>query len=271
MQNAVQERPNAPLAQFDAGAVTHIDPMMRMIQETLTNPEIPLDRVERVMDMKREHDKSQALKSFNAAMADCQAEMPAILARNKNTQTNSTYATLPTIYAVAKPIASSYGLSFSTFPAPCEKERHLGVRWVLRHADGHIEEGVAEIPIDDRGMKGMANKTQTHAFGSSYSYARRYLFCMIFDIAIGTDDDGNAGGGRPVQPITSNQFIQIRDKAGELGIELSVIEQAEGIDDLRQLPAGMFQKVINGLNITEKKRAEAQGKKPITANIGESA
>jgi hypothetical protein len=35
------------------------------------------------------------------------------------------------------------------------------------------------------------NKTQVHALGSTSSYARRYLVCMIFNVTTEDDNDGN--------------------------------------------------------------------------------
>ena len=38
--------------------------------------------------------------------------------------------------------------------------------------------------------------TKTHAAGSALTYGQRYLLKMIFNIAIGSDDDGNAASPR---------------------------------------------------------------------------
>lgn len=247
------------------------DPMMVLLQTALIDPTIDMDRFDKIIQMKERHESKEAEKSFNADMANCQGSIPSIVARAKNEQTRSKYATLANIYAVAKPIAADFGFSFSTMPAPCETPDHLGVKWTLRHRDGHVESGVAEIPKDDKGMKGTANKTQTHAFGSSNSYARRYLFCMIFDIAIGSeDDDGNAGGGKPVQLISVEQLVAIKDQAGLLGIDESAICRGERIDSLHNLPSEKFASVMSRLEQTESERAAKTSTASVSADLGGS-
>jgi hypothetical protein len=48
-------------------------------------------------------------------------------------------------------------------------------------------------------VKGRPNKTALHGLGSSVSYLRHYLTCMIFNVVMrGEDDDGNGfPGGTP--------------------------------------------------------------------------
>jgi hypothetical protein len=233
----------------------HDSDMFSVIARMATDPEADIEKLDRLLQMKQRMDDTASQKSFNGAMAACQAEMPRIIAGTSNGHTKSTYADLATIYTVAKPIAAKHGLSFSTMPCKSETSHHLGVKWVLRHADGHTESGETEIPTDDRGTNGTVNKTGTHAFGSSNTYARRYLFCMIFDIAIGKDDDGNAGGGKPDPLISAAQYIEVRDLAGEIGVDESEICAHARVDDLRELTVKSFQTVLKKLQITRDERA----------------
>ena len=250
-----------------------VDPMVSMIERMATDPAADIDKLDRLLQMKERMEAGADRKAFFAAMADCQAEMPAIVARSNNDQTRSKYAKLSAIYAEAKPVISSHGFSFSTWPAESKTPGHLAVKWVVRHRDGHSEEGIAEIPLDDKGIKGSTNKTGTHAFGSSNSYARRYVFCMVFDIAIATeDDDGNRGGGRPVTLITSEQYIEIRDLAEQAGVTFAQICTGAGISDLHELPVSKFQTVINKLNATMKaeEAANAKADESLIADLSEN-
>lgn len=244
-----------------APSVTSIDPMVRMIERVASDETVSIERLERMMEMKERLDDKEAARQFNEALAACQAEMPIIAKNAANDQTRSKYATLSAIYATAKPIVASHGLSFSTFPATSEKPDHLGVRWTLRHTSGHVESDVAEIPVDNKGAKGTVNKTGTHAFGSSNTYARRYLFCMIFDVAVGEDDDGNTGGGKPTKLISDEQYITLRDTVGELGLNEETICRVEGIQKLMELPASKFQHVMRRLDDTRKEQQAAMASK----------
>jgi len=257
-----------PMMLEPTGETHFVAPVDRMLEAAL-NSDVPLDRLERLMDMKRDHEDSEKQKQFNTAMAMCQRDMPTVIARNRNTQTNSNFATLANIYAVAKPVSTGYGLSFSVFPQPCDQQDMLAYKWTLRHAGGYSESDIALVPKDAMGIKGNRNKTETHAFGSSTSYARRYLFTMIFDIAVGQDDDGNTAGGNRVETISDTQYIAIRDKAGELGIDESVICNAEKVNALQELPASLFDRVMRELKTTEEKQNAARNRGTIMADLGE--
>src|SRR5690606_15862485 len=51
------------------------------------------------------------------------------------------------------------------------------------------------MPADGKGAKGGDVMTKTHAAGSAMSYGQRYLLKLIFNVAIGeNDDDGNSAG-----------------------------------------------------------------------------
>ena len=66
----------------------------------------------------------------------------------------------------------------------------------VSHSGGHTRTYRAHVPSDGKGAKGNDAMTKTHAFGSGTSYGMRYLLKMIFNVAIGEeDDDGNAAGG----------------------------------------------------------------------------
>ena len=53
------------------------------------------------------------------------------------------------------------------------------------------------MPADGKGAKGGDVMTKTHATGSAMTYGQRYLVKMIFNIAVGADDDGRAAGAQP--------------------------------------------------------------------------
>ncbi len=79
-------------------------PMISMIERIAMDPTIPLDRLEKMLDMKermedraREDEERQAKKAYFAAMSKGQAELPVVTNTRKNSHTNSTYADLAAI------------------------------------------------------------------------------------------------------------------------------------------------------------------------------
>lgn len=228
------------------------DPMVSMIERVVMDPGADLEKLERMLAMKERLDAEAARRAFSDAMADCQADILPVAKNKSNNQTQSKYADLAAIYAACKPIVASHGFSFSTFPATTEKAGMMAVRWTLRHKGGHEERGTAEVPLDDKGMKGTANKTQTHAFGSTASYARRYLFSMIFDVATSDDDDGQAAGRG--EPISVGQYDELRQLIDQAGITEQIVCTAEKLSALHDLPAKHFARVSGRLQQTIKGR-----------------
>lgn len=239
----------------DQGQTLPADPMVNMIERVVMDPNADLDKLERMLAMKERMDAEAARRAFSDAMAACQAEIEPVARNQNNDQTRSKYADLAAIYKTCKPITARHGFSFSTFPASTEKQGYMGVRWTLRHQSGHEESDVAEIPLDDKGMKGTANKTQTHAFGSTASYARRYLFCMLFDVATSDDNDGNNGHA---DTITAEQYVTLRDKAEEAGVSEEKICLAYRAQNFEQFPVKFYDTAIKKLDATIAAKSEAE-------------
>lgn len=237
----------AALTVHNSELVSTADPMVSMIQRLAMDQNTDLAKLEKMLEMKERLEEKEARRAFSDAMAACQSEIQPVVRNKDNDQTKSKYADLAAIYDACKPIIAKHGFSFSTFPASTERDHHMGVRWILRHEGGHEESELAEIPLDDRGMKGTANKTQTHAFGSTVSYARRYLFCMLFDVATGDDDDGNTAG-KSAATVSAEQYISLRDRAAEAGVAEETICLAHNVSDLSVFPAKDFEAAMNRLS-----------------------
>lgn len=221
----------------EAPEANTVAPMVAMIERVAMDPTIPIDRLEQMLAMKERLDAKAAEVAFNEAFAACQAEMPKVIARHKNDQTNSKYAKLADVYDIANPISTAHGFSFSTFPASCQKDGCQGIRWELRHSAGHVIGDVAEVPTDDKGMKGTQNKTATHAFGSTISYGRRYIFCMIFNLATEDDNDGN--NLQKSGPINEEQFRTIRKLLDQVGGEDAFLGMFK-VDVIESIPSARF-------------------------------
>lgn len=228
------------------------DPMVSMIERLVLDPNADIEKLEKMLEMKERIEGQNQFREYSEAMSRAQAEMKPVARNKENKQTSSNYADLSAIYKACKPIAGEYGLSFSTYPEVSDKEKQMRVRWVVRHVSGHQETGYADLPIDAAGIAGKVNKTGIHAFGSTASYARRYLFCMIFDIAT-QDDDGNASASG--EPITEEQYIELRDMIDKIpDLDEQVVLTAENLHLLTELPSSRFGAVVSNLRITAEKR-----------------
>lgn len=233
------------------------DPMVSMIERVAMDPNADIEKLERMLAMKERMDAAATQQSFNEALAEAQAEMPNVIARHDNEQTKSKYADLADIYEVCKPIAAKHGFSFNAIPVAGGRDGFMNMKWTLRRG-AHIETDVSEVPIDAAGMKGSKNKTDTHAYGSTTSYGRRYLFCSVFDIAVGQDNDGNSGG-LDYETVTPEQYIILRDLIAETETDETKFHLAQGHPNpsqanLQLFPADKFESAKAQL---ERKKAKA--------------
>jgi putative phage-type endonuclease len=164
--------------------------IMHLISRLASDPSIDIDRVERFMEMHERVKARDAYQAFADAMSAAQAEMGRIATDRKNDQTKSRYASYGALDAAVRPVYVKHGfaLSFNTDPdAPAD---HLRLRCKVTHRDGHCEPYQVDMPADGKGAKGGDVMTKTHAAGSAMSYGQRYLLKMIFNLAVGEDDDG---------------------------------------------------------------------------------
>lgn len=205
----VERHESMPVAAVDDSAA-----MLQIIQSMATNPACDIEKLERLMQLKERMDAKQAEAEFNAALSRVQGGMGRVEADATNSQTRSQYATYGKLDKAVRPIYSREGfsLSFSTEAAP---EGFVGMVCFVSHSAGHTREYRALVPSDGKGAKGGDVMTKTHAFGSGTSYGMRYLLKMIFNIAIGEeDDDGNAASGQDLRNAAMDDLLQrVKDTA----------------------------------------------------------
>lgn len=158
---------------------------------------------------------------FNKSMVECQREMPIVLASSLNEQTKSFYVKYEHLLKYIKPVYTKYGFSMSFGELPCAKENMITVTCELMHSGGHSKSFSSTLPIDSCGIKGTVNKTGIHATASAYSYAKRYLATMIFNIAVSDHDDDaiNAGG------LYIDDMLEHQAKVRELFFSVSTIKE----------------------------------------------
>lgn len=228
-------------------------PMVAMIERIVMDPTIPIDRLERMLEMKermedraRADEERQAQRAYFAAMSACQSELPVVTKTKVNKHTRSTYADLAAIEDQAMPVIHRHGFAVSFQPDGYNNKGELRILWQISHAAGHMREGVGEIPVDGAGSQGTVNKTGTQAFGSTATYGRRYLLCMLFNISTGDDNDGNRQETK-VETITEDQVIELREM-----IEASEADEARvcslgKIERLSDMPANQFESAMGML------------------------
>lgn len=174
---------------------TDTDAIVQVIERAASNPNIDVEKLERLLAMQERIFNRNAESAFNAAMTACQSETGPIAADAENPQTRSMYASYTQLDKALRPVYTRNGFSISYDTADSPKTEHVRVLAYVAHVQGHTRTYRVDMPADGKGAKGGDVMTKTHASGAANSYGMRYLLKMIFNVAVGEDD--NDGNERP--------------------------------------------------------------------------
>ena len=221
--------------------------LLAVIERAASSPNVDVDKMERLLNMHERILAKNAEVLFNEAMNQAQSEIGRVAADAENKQTHSTYATYAALDRVIRPIYTKYGfsLSFDTGEAP---ENTVTVLCYVSHKGGHTRTYKANIPADGKGAKGGDVMTKTHAVGSGMQYGQRYLLKLIFNVAIGQDDDGNSAA---VEVITEEQAADLTALLEEVGANKKAFCEYFKINSIPDLPAKAYKQAMA---MTEAKR-----------------
>jgi hypothetical protein len=175
-----------------------------------------IDVIERLAKLQQDAQAQEAQRLFADALHRAQMQMGRISADALNPQTKSRYVTYAKLDKVLRPIYSQEGfaLSFDTEESTPEMIRVL---CYVSHIAGHTRTYRINMPADGKGAKGGDVMTKTHATGAAASYGMRYLLKMIFNVAVGEDDDdGNMGARNGIGEDVQNEHLDAIRQAPDL-------------------------------------------------------
>lgn len=241
--------PSAPRPQSAQVIKTDSAALMGAITRASKDASIDAEKLSNLMTLYERIEANQAKQAFSAAMKAAQADMRPVSADASNPQTRSKYASYAQIDRAIRPIYTRHGFSVSFDTADGAPADHVRVVAFVEHEDGHSRTHHLDMPADGKGAKGGDVMTKTHAMGSGVSYGRRYLLGMIFNIAVGDDDDGN--GATYVQYISTDQVDDLVALMDEVGADRTRFLNFLKVSTLAHLPAARFKQAVEAL---EKKR-----------------
>jgi hypothetical protein len=224
--------------------------LVSMIERAARDPAVDMDKLERLVLMQERMLLSAAELRFNEAMALAQAEMGRIATDASNTQTKSRYATYAAIDRVIRPIYTKHGFALSFDTEDGAPQDHVRIICFVSNG-GFTRKYKADMPADGKGAKGGDVMTKTHAMGAGMQYGQRYLVKLIFNLAIGTDDDGNAAGNKPV---TADEAAELAKIVQATGADINKVLTAFQIESLSDLPASKFEECKNRLQRAARNR-----------------
>lgn len=209
-----------------------------------------IETIERLMALRERENAATSERAFNEAMTAAQGEMRPVAADASNPQTRSKYASYFALDKAMRPIYTRHGFSLSFDEEDSTKPEHIRVLCYVSHVAGHTRTYRKDMPADGKGAKGGDVMTKTHASGAATTYGQRYLLKMIFNVAVGEDDDGNA----PVEKIMPDQVDALRSIIAEVGADEAKFVKWLKIGSLADLPVNRWQDAVRAL---EAKRAKA--------------
>lgn len=226
-------------------------PMMRMIYQAASNPNMAVETFERYVEIIRQVKADEAKEAYHAAMNACQSELTRVAADASNPQTKSRYASYPALDRAVRPIYTKHGFSLTFGTEDGAPPDHMRLVCHVSHSGGHTVDHRIDMPADGKGAKGGDVMTKTHAMGAAASYGQRYLLKLIFNIAVGEDEDGN-------DPIDPNDWIgeqQVNDLVAlmdEVGADREKFLRFLRVDTLAHLHKRRFQEAVKALEAKRK-------------------
>ena len=218
-----------------------------LIYNLATNQDLDIAKFEKIIELKNAEEQRTAKAAYYQSMPQLQAEMPEISEDGKivvNGQVRSTYARYEDIVRITKPLLQKHGFSFHA-KARFDKGFAI-VTGIVAHQGGHTEETETVLPFDNTG-----SKNSVQAIGSSLSYARRYLFTMLFNITTGGEDDN---GQKAVgASISEEQAKSIKERLEETGSDVNRFLKLLGIQNIDSMPASLYAKADHALAVKESK------------------
>lgn len=232
--------------------------LIAVIERAARDPNIDIDKMERLLAMQERVFARTAEAEYNEAMSRCQAEMPRIMPRSANEQTQSMYAALDEIDRVARPIYTKHGFALSFGTEDCPTVGFYRQTCQVTHRAGHARTCRADLPLDNVGIKGNANKTGVQGFGSTMTYGQRYITKLVFNIVIGGDD--NDGNG----PTLGDEQIKTIDaRLKDANTNRTDFLAFWRVERLEQIPAFNFPVIMDMLD----KRAKRIDPRGDTSNV----
>ena len=231
--------------------------LMQAITRAASDPNVDIDKMERLMAMHERMVGKDAEQAFVAAMNAAQAEMRPIAADADNPQTRSKYASYAALDKALRPLYTKHGFSLSFDEGDTTKPDHIRVLCYVSHEAGHTRIYRKDMPADGKGAKGGDVMTKTHASGAADTYGMRYLLKKIFNVAIGEDDrDGNESQqrGPTITEAQRDELLKLLADAGATADQFCAIAKIEALPDL---PADEFERAKTWIANRKAARAKA--------------
>lgn len=209
-------------------ATTAVDPYALIVRAVDNN--LDVDKLQQLLQLKREFDADVAKRAYVAAMAGVKRELAPLVTKTKLVSFRNTkgqlveykHAELADVSLHAAPILARHGFS-QDWGIEQPKADEIEISCNVTHEGGHTVTVKLRGPIDTSGTK---NAIQARA--SAVTYMQRYTLKAILGLAEhGDDDDGRAAGA----PVEQRNGRQQAPAGTDLLAELADLLNAPELDD----------------------------------------
>lgn len=253
MNNAVSTVNHAESQETPVSASAAI---IQVIERAAANPNIDVEKMERLLAMQERVLERHAKAAFIEAFAQMKPALPVIdrkgriEVRKKDAhgertgpvQQSTAFARWEDIDEAITPILCEYGFVLS-FRTSATSDGRIVVTAVLSHREGHEEQtSLPPLPFDTTG-----SKNNVQAVGSSLSYGKRYAATLLLNIRTrGEDDDGEAAN--IVNCITEEQIGELQALIDSVGADKAKFLAYLKVQSLADIPSAKFKGAVEALN-----------------------
>ena len=224
------------------------DPLMGLIADLARSGQ--MDTLDRIMAMRDKLKAEQAEEAYARAFAAAKAEFGEITKNRRvffeskdKTKPNTDYRheSLSEVERAVVPALARYGITHSyDVKQDMEKGGLITVTCTLRHVDGHRERLSLTAGRDEG-----PGRNNLQAVASTITYLKRYSLMAITGTSSEHDpseDDGRTGGGvTEPDPISEEQFRELRDLMDRSGADEAKFLGFLRVGHLHDLPAARFE------------------------------
>lgn len=186
-------------------AVSQTQGVIQMIERVCVDPNFDVNKMQQLLEMQERVLDRQAEQEFQNALADMQAELPAIekngVIKDRNGNPVSRYAKFEDVNKAVMPFMQKHGFSINFETQQAQGAVH--VVGTLRHRGGHKVSTMLSLPTDTSGFK---NAVQ--AVGSSVSYGKRYVMSALLNLTTTDEDDDGQSAVDSVNLLNHNTVLR---------------------------------------------------------------
>lgn len=247
----VARREEQPLTVPGDAALTPTT-MMQVIAQAAKDPNVDMDKMERLLAMHERMEAREAEKSFNAAFTKLQSELPVIVAESV-IPNRGKYQRLEDIMEKDGIRALLHSNGFSVSFTQELKENRVFVTCHLAHIHGHSRDYVYGVRVSGK------SDTETQADCKASTTAKRNALVQALGLTIRQDvlneENDAANEGDPTDLVTTAQADELERRAQLTNSNIPAFLKFAGATKFAEIKASKYEECDKML-----KKKEGQGR-----------